>query len=106
LAGIVVTASKGRFLSQPVERKNLHRDLTDFLTEVIGGAERNPSAGERRAYDDLAKSLIVNVLDHHLDATYWQGRAAGYRDHHGTEAVSDPSDVLTKNRTETTGARS
>lgn len=85
----------GRFIATPVARTNLHADLVGFLTETLWVEDgQTPTEGERIAVRDLANSLIVNVLDAHLDATYWQGRQVGYGERHDTLSVSDPSASL------------
>jgi hypothetical protein len=71
----------GRFVTQPVARTNLHGDLVRFLSEVL--AVEDPSS-----LHHLAQSLTINVLDAHLDATYWQGRQAGHGQHYKDTRVS------------------
>ena len=78
----VINHPAGRFLATPVARTNLHADLVRFLAEVL-------EVEEQDHLPILANSLIINVLDAHLDATYWQGREAGYgQHHHDTDGVS------------------
>ncbi|WP_156022968.1 hypothetical protein [Terracoccus sp. 273MFTsu3.1] len=67
----------GRFLALPVSRTNLSKDLAGFFTEVLDDEDHDQ-------IHNLVNSLIVNVLDAHLDNAYWQGRRTGHGEHHGT----------------------
>lgn len=101
----MVRYQAGRFVSRPVSRTNLHADLVGFLSEVLVVESQDPPVGVSNPLDTLAYALIVNVLDAHLDATYWQGRQNGYGEHHGSTPVS-PLDASLDENNYPTGAAS
>lgn len=86
----------GRFVASPIARANLTGDLRGFLAEVLG-YEGSVPGEDHEALTRLAQALIINVLDPHLDASYWAGRAAGYGEHH---AVSEPTASIDDNETQ------
>lgn len=85
----------GRFVTSPVQRGNLSEDLRGFLMEAIVPAGENATSEDAEACTHMSQSLIINVLDAYMDAAYWEGRAAGYSEHHG--AVSEDAALLDHN---------
>lgn len=84
--------SSGRFIATPIKRANLTGDLRGFFAEMLG-YEGSVPGEDHDALTQLSQALIINVLDAHLDASYWEGRAAGYGEHHpvseGTGSLDD-----------------
>lgn len=87
----------GRFVASPIKRANLTGDLRGFFAEALGSEEGTVSGEDHEYLTQLAQALIVNVLDPHLDASYWEGRAAGYGEHH---PVSEGAGSLDDNKTQ------